>query len=288
MTSFKEEHSEILQQLLKRSPDDLYVVNDGVSIYYDSSVLEYVEPLPCSQMNKTEFPTLFRGHDLACLFKIRNGSSKLESNTTKSLGIICSHLKSGEGIENEKRRVNQISSILKIASENKGNNIILIDSNTSDLYKKEIEELGTKDVRFVDDVIHEAGFKNIVPIKGNECFKMRHAKGTQPNKFGNLMFDTIDMILVKPETCDTFNFVQTGWRKTLGDEHYNEVLSWRLDDDKRKTLQNLCCDKTWGDDMNKNDTGDNQFDKDILLQLYPNKNIPSDHPPVVAEITFKL
>lgn len=118
MTSFKEEHSKILQQFLKRSPDDLYVVNDGVSIYYDSSVLEYIEPMPCSQMNKTEFPTLFTGHDLECLFKIRSSSSKLESNTTKFLGVICSHFKSGEGSKNEKRRVDQISHILQVAKDN--------------------------------------------------------------------------------------------------------------------------------------------------------------------------
>jgi hypothetical protein len=288
MTSFKEEHSEILQQFLKRNPDDLYVVNDGVSIYYDSSVIEYVEPSPFLQMNKTEFPTLFTGHDLACLFKIRNGRSKLESNTTTFLSVICSHLKSGEGSNNEKRRVESISNILKVAKENKRASIILLDSNTSDLYRKDIEELGTNDVSFVDDVIHAAGFKNVIPTKGNECFKMRHARGTQPNKFGNLMFDTIDKILVKPESCNTFSCVQTGWLKTLPDEYYNEVLSWRVDEDKREKLKNLCCDKTWGDDMNKNDTGDDQFKKDILLQLYPNKNIPSDHPPVVAEITFKL
>jgi hypothetical protein len=34
-------------------------------------------------------------------------------------------------------------------------------------------------------------------------------------------------------------------------------------------------------------TDDSTFDKNILLQLYPNQNIPSDHPPVGAEIGFK-
>ena len=28
-------------------------------------------------------------------------------------------------------------------------------------------------------------------------------------------------------------------------------------------------------------------DKNILLGLYPNQNMPSDHPPVAAEIIFK-
>ena len=33
ITSFKEENAELLQKVLHRSPDDLYVVNDGCTIY---------------------------------------------------------------------------------------------------------------------------------------------------------------------------------------------------------------------------------------------------------------
>lgn len=281
MTSFREEHSDILQQFLKRSPNDLYVVNDGNSIYYDSKVLEYVEPILGPHMNKTEFSNLFTGHDIACRFRIRNDNGNF-------LTVVCSHLKSGEGSENEKKRVNQISNILKIANQNSEASVILVDSNTSNLYKTDMEKSGTNDVLFVDDVLHQAGFKDIIPVKGNECFKMRHAKGSQPNKFGNFMFDTIDRIIVKPELCDNFRFVQTVWLRTLSNEYYNNVLSWRIEDDKRRKLKNLCRDKIWEDDMNKNDTGDSEFDKNILLQLYPNDSIPSDHPPLVAEINFKL
>jgi len=287
MTSFEEEHSEILQQYLKRKPNDLYVVNDGVTIYYDSSVLEYTGPIPGSKMHKTDLPTFYTGHDLACSFKIKNRKNNMQSNNSDLLNVICSHFGSGEGIRNEKIRVKDLKEILKVANQSDAASVILVDSNTSDLYRKDIEKYGPEDVILVDDVIHEAGFENIVPTKGNECFKMRHAKGTQPHKFGNLMFDTIDKILVKPELCDNFSFVNIGWLKTLDDKHYNEVLSWRVDEEKRKMLKKCCCDKVWGDDMNQNDTDDIQFNKNILLQLYPNQSMPSDHPPVVAEISFK-
>jgi hypothetical protein len=238
-------------------------------------------------MHKTELPTLFIGHDLACSFKLKNRKNNVKSNNSDLLNVICSHVRSGEGITNEKIRAHQLNEILKVANQGESASVILVDSNTSDLYRKDIKQSGPKDVILVDDVIHEAGFKNIVPTKGNECFKMRHAKGKQPHKFGNLMFDTIDKILVKPELCDDFSFVKVGWLKTLDDKNYNEVLSWRVDEDKRKMLKKCCCDKVWGDDMNQNDTDDNQFEKNIALQLYPNQNIPSDHPPVVAEIAFK-
>jgi hypothetical protein len=306
MTSFAEEYDTILQQFLKRKPDDLYLVNDGLSIYYDSSVLKYIGPIPCSLMSKTDNPTLFIGKILACSFELRKTNAYISpstavdqeqlenskaTNTSKNatdlLTIICGHLNSGEGVENESRRVEQLRILLKTAGENDGVPIILIDSNTSDLYRKDIEKSDIKNVALVDTLIHEAGCKNIVPTKGNQCFKMRHARGSQPNKFGNFMFDTIDKILIRPETCDTFDCMEIKCPKKFDISMYNEILSWRVDEAKRERLKRLCCDKAWGDNMEKNKTDDSKFDKNILLQLYPNQNMPSDHPPVGAEIRLK-
>jgi hypothetical protein len=303
MTSFAEEHDTILQQFLKRKPEDLYLANDGLSIYYDSSVLKYIGPIPCSLMSKTDNPTLFIGKILACSFEIRKnnafnspsnavGQEELENskatnmskNGTDLLTVICGHLNSGEGVENETRRVEQLRILLKTAKENDGVPIILIDSNTSDLYRKDIEKSGYKNVTLVDSLIHEAGFKNIVPTKGNQCFKMRHARGSQPNKFGNFMFDTIDKILIRPETCDTFGCMEIKCPKKFDISMYDEILSWRVDEAKREGLKRLCRDQAWGDNMEENKTDDSKFDKNILLQLYPNQNMPSDHPPVGAEI----
>ena len=92
MTSFKEEHAEVLQKFLNRNPNDLYVANDGVSIYYDSNVMEFLEPIANSNMIKTEFPALFTGHDLACRFKILKSSDvSVPEDTTTFLNIICTH-----------------------------------------------------------------------------------------------------------------------------------------------------------------------------------------------------
>jgi hypothetical protein len=166
--------------------------------------------------------------------------------------------------------------------------VILVDSNTSDLYRKDIEKTEVKDAVLVDNVIHEEGFKNVIQSKHNECFKMRHARGAQQNKFGNIMFDTIDKILIKPEFCSNYKCVKPSWVKTLPDEYYDEVLSWRTNEDKRNELKTICCDRKWGDDTNENDVSGSEFDKTIFLHLYPNQEMPSDHPPVMAEIMFKL
>jgi hypothetical protein len=288
MTSFKEEQSEMLVTFLNRSAEDLYIVNDGVSIYYDSTILEFIEPIPTSQMSKTDFPTLFTGHDLACHFKIIHPNVTPVPDEKRFITIICSHLKSGEGVQNEKRRVDQIRDIIRFTKSNNEPSVILIDSNTSNLYREDIEKLGHKDTVLVDTVIQESGFQNIIPTKGNECFKMRHARGSQPNKFGNIMFDAIDKIIVKPELCREFKSVHPIWLKTLPFQYYDEVLSWRTSSDKRKELKSICCQNRWGNNMKNNDTRGITFDKNIFLELYPNHDIPSDHPPVMAEIIFKL
>ena len=73
------------------------------------------------------------------------------------------------------------------------------------------------------NVVKEYGFHNIIPTKGNECFKMRHAKGSQPKKFGNLMFDTIDKILIQPKWYSEFKCISPSWLQLLPKEYYNEA-----------------------------------------------------------------
>jgi len=289
MTSFEEEGAQILANVLNRRLDDLYVVNDGVTLYYDSSILEFIEPIPTSGMTKSECPAMFIGHDLTCRFKIIDPSLSRVPEQETFMNITCSHLKSGEGVQNEKRRAEQMREIIRLAKVNNERSVILLDSNTSNLYRADIEKSGDKDALLLDVVLQEAGFQNIIPSKGNECFKMRHARGKQPNKFGNIMFDTIDKIIVNTQECSSFESLRPNWLKLLPSKYYDEVLSWRIDDDKRKNLRNICCENRWGDDMNKNDTtSDSRFKKNIFLQMYPNQDMPSDHPPVMAKITFKF
>ena len=132
-------------------------------------------------------------------------------------------MKSGEGIENEKRRVEQMSELLRLANEQKEPTVVLLDSNTSHLYKKEILETNPSETRLVDDIINKYGFDNVISTKGNECFKMRHAQGSQPNKFGNMMFDTIDKILIQPKWCSEFKCISPSWLKLLPKEYYDEA-----------------------------------------------------------------
>ena len=288
MTSFREESSEILSKVLNRNLDDLYIVNDGVTLYYDSKILEFVGAVPSSEMTETEFPHLFMGHDLSCRFKILDPSITSTSGEAKFINIVCTHLRSGEGMENEKIRFEQLSKTLNLLNNENEPSVVLLDSNTSNLYKEEIQKTNPNQTILVDNVIKETGFENIIPTQGNECFKMRHAQGAQQKKFGSIMFDAIDKILIQNKWCCNFESCRPDWLKTLPTKYYDEVLGWRLNPTKRQELKSICIENRWGDDMTQNEIKDSKLDRTIFSHLYPNHEMPSDHPPVMANITFKF
>jgi len=288
MTSFREESSEILAKVLYRNPDDLYIVNDGVTLYYDSNILEFVGAVPNSKMTETEFPHIFMGRDLSCRFKILDHNIASTSGEPKFINIVCTHLRSGEGMENEKIRFDQLSKILNLLNNQNEPSVVLLDSNTSNLYKEEILKTNPNDTVLVDNVIKETGFQNIIPNQGNECFKMRHAQGAQQKKFGNIMFDTIDKILIQNKWSCNFESCRPDWLKTLPTKYYEEVLALRLNPTKRQELKSICIQNRWGDNMTQNEITDSTLDRNIFSHLYPNQEMPSDHPPVIATITYKL
>jgi len=189
-------------------------------------------------------------------------------------------------MENEKRRCEQLSMSLELVNGQSEPSVVLLDSNTSNLYKEEILKSNPNETSLVDNVIEEKEFKNLVPTEGNECFKMRHAQGSQPKKFGNIMFDTIDKILIQSKYCIHFESSRPAWLKTLPQEHYEEVLSWRLDEAKRNELKRISIENKWGDDMVNNGITGSIFNQSVFTNLYPNQDMPSDHPPVMARITF--
>ena len=99
--------------------------------------------------------------------------SNFTPNKEHFLNVVCSHLKSGEGPENEKRRSEQMRAMLRALKKEDMASVILVDSNTSDLYRKDIEKTAVKGAVLVDSVIHEEGFQNVIPSKHNECFLYR-------------------------------------------------------------------------------------------------------------------
>lgn len=195
------------------------------------------------------------------------------------------HLKSGEGLDNAIKRLEILKSMFDNAIH-KENPIFIMDSNNSIHYEEKYSPEHKMSL-----LIENYGYKNIVPDKYNECFKMRHGKGNQPSKFYELMFDTIDKILVRSDAMvisenihgeeqtnkknqqQIFGFVKYNL------ENYDYLLNLRLN--QREKF------KEWCQSKNSTETDSHLFfDNKIFHDLYPNTNAPSDHPPITATISL--
>jgi len=290
LKSFAQEKATPLLKYYKNnctSPNDLYIADDGVSIYYKISKLNFIEVI-------MESSGVIGG-------KFRSVDSQ------KEIRIFSCHLPAR--LDRELRRCEFLRNVLESSNVNDDSNItqlLLMDSNISNLNKLEIPN----EKEYLDEVIESYNYENLIPYKNNECFKMRHAQGNQPSKYGMFMFDTIDKILIDGKSFGSLTSkirildkeVDFG-QKFNSDLEYEKVLKYRTDEKFRKKLKKIFCHENWGDDMNKNvvnndvkmvygddhdedDQSSPKIEKEILLKLYPNEYLPSDHPAVGVEIIF--
>jgi hypothetical protein len=110
------------------------------------------------------------------------------------------------------------------------------------------------------------------------------------------MFDSIDKICTKNDSSILAKEIQlniksfkrsltkTGERKTVED-------LWLNVDGKRAELKEACTVGKWGDDSSEIEENIKQngiINVNLLMQLYPNRDAPSDHPPVAASVNFFL
>jgi hypothetical protein len=224
-----------------------------------------------------------------------------------------------------------------------------MDSNSSTHYRAGIEYN-------LSHVIEYCGFVNAVPQDDDpsnpknifQSVKQRAARGKQPPKFMELIFDTIDAILVLNDVnyevfpIDGVELYPQIYKDDFNDFRTNKLLrqrisNWGLDcknkynndadetfnsyektairssstsftpimnKDETVTLKMMSSDEEsrWGDDSTKNvyvgmskylngnrkraGIGDEGL-KNRFACLYPNSGIPSDHPPIGANIELK-
>jgi hypothetical protein len=316
-------YADDFSSLYNLNANDSYISDDGIAIYYNKNILEFVSVFDKTKLNSTDIP-IYGGNEQYFISNFKH----IQSNST--INICSAHLSSGEEMNKEEERVKKLTNIF-CSLGNIPNVIILMDSNSSNLYESEYKKLNNK-FTTMNNLISQYDYKNLVITEYNECYKMRHAQGGQATKYGQLMFDTIDKILVKNnmpayEINNTFGF--TKYPKFI----YDTILDWRTNSDKRNIifkytaninnfkarpnyLKQDVTDKNgkllfemdanienrWGDDMNNNDTSGlakllnfkkliqyetldpNLQIKEVFNQLYPNQHAPSDHPPIAVNI----
>ena len=156
--------------------------NDTLTVYYNSLLVDHIDDETSSFVIKEDS---LKGDTFAGFVKFR------EIQSANEFGLVNAHLSSGEGVKDSKDRLTESNYILDFIKQKKQLAIITtMDSNSSNKYESVNGGLD-------DDVLElfkENGYFNGVHIEGSECFKMRTGAGGQPNKFGSLMYDSIDRI----------------------------------------------------------------------------------------------
>ena len=281
--------------------------NDTVSIYYNTiKLIQVGDPIPILISASKGVNSYAQ---MVCMEVLATG---------KKLNIVCGHLKSGEKAADAEQRIQEINNILEKV-KGKENVVMLLDSNSSYQYDSSLvpgtcsdDVLSTLNSRGYSDVLEP----HIGETTGNECYKMRHGSGGQPKKFGTMMLDQIDKIIIDgtlsgepldlPEDSPFVRYTDKLSRSDI--EHLKNIRNNK--GGLRKQLEKLVKDEKWSDIVGKQrgvvskeeDNGRGkmiavewnpmyQSVKDNLilpqksqLALYPNIDAPSDHPPCLASI----
>jgi hypothetical protein len=247
---------------------------------------------------------------LRCLFRIKKHSLS-HTSTVKYLLFYGAHLKSGEGVKEAIQRHSQLKLIVEdwksyTAQVQLGDDaevipVIAMDSNNSKIFESNYPAGGSfvrvmsaqkqeEDVLFeatLSAYLHENGLEDGIHSQDthfqgqNECLKMRNGKSEQVSKKFQLMFDTIDNIIV-PSTLN----IELNHKNYFGFKTYDESTQQyfrkvRTDKSQRRQLHDDCVANVTSACVRTALGPDSP-----LMQLYPNEHAPSDHPPV--SIVFKF
>jgi hypothetical protein len=283
-------------EMHKNDKVKVYKADDEMTLYYNSKVFSAVK-------NDDERNPSFYGQQLFTRI-----------GTEETFTVFIAHLPSGDVEKDHLKRKAELEILLTAASaeEVKKNGIIMMDSNYGRHYKN-FQEL--------DTMISKSGYENQIDENGNECFKMRHANGAQEDKFGELMFDTIDKICTphsETTVCTPMKLVSTFFQEEhrLNAKENDEVMKVRTNKDLRKKLKKVCIEEHWYDDSSGKNAPSTKWTKKgdmwivpsasaqevkcdefqnnvhackaIQTKLFPNEHCPSDHPPVLLRIEKKI
>ena len=188
-------------------------INDTITVYYNSQNVSLepnikADPPPELMGDPDDLDKLNQNPNLQSKSSQINLDSELAAMLTfkkkeNTFVVVNAHLKSGENAEAADKRSTQMLKIFNTLKSINIPTIILMDSNSSKHYPSSSNMLDERNNANEElKMIYKDRFVNIVDDNegdGFECFKMRHGAGGQPNKYGELMFDTIDKILISAD-----------------------------------------------------------------------------------------
>lgn len=265
-------------------PDDTYVSDDGIGIYYDSkkASLKHLATGLSRTPDETPWSRYGMVNDVPVLWN-KNGwvDATFQLRNERMVTVYGAHLPSGEDEAAEKDRYEIMKEMINtIKSEEKTPVVFAMDSNVSPEY-----EAGFKDITLMSSLYGLAGFEDSIEPGSFPCFKMRGPGSDQPKKIGELFVDQIDKILYNPRVMSVLArehpLDEYGFQR-LSRQAYDEVYAIRTNEALR-AQNNETVRKGARDAVV---SGIYREPGSAFLEIYPGPNSPSDHPPVSSEFLF--
>lgn len=279
-------------------PNDSYLSDDGIGFYYmsDRVTLQSVSPVIASASSEerrilsNDVALLIDApHCLKCCFSLHAAAPAL-------IEVYGCHLSSGESVEREIERYDQLEAILR-HSVHDSFPIIAMDSNNSSLYERQYPPPNTairlksgREVLFrgaLSSLIESYGMKDAVAgQRRNECLKMRNRRTNQLSKAFQFMFDSIDKILVR-QAVSLPSEQRSEYQERLSFQRYRQsdydyFHQLRTNDERRQRFKAYCLDNVFTSCVRKAFSAESEHWP--LVQLYPNQWACSDHPPIIVTI----
>jgi len=314
-----------------------YLSDDGIGMYYNSErvlrheciLLAGQSVLPGAGLRDPLVVDVEADRAVLAVVFSKHGQ---EGNTPHAgdgrFVVAGGHLPSGEGMSQEdERRAVADGAVAGLLHMGYGvlPIVLAMDSNTCDVYVERMVTAGhlLARQRSLAAMLAMHGFTSHVPEAGAaafKCFKVRHARGAQPSKYGAFMYVCIDKICLRLPAGGQWRLQSaephspTVHRCGLGAEDEAELVAIR-DGQEAETLRSLffgvpltqavpAFDKdarpdavmqsyplAWGDRLAERLAGLSEGSREqfaVLEKLFPNAHMPSDHPAVGVHFHFSF
>jgi len=298
LPSFKDEYSEHLAGLYKfgtGDPNEMFLSDDGTAVYYtgDDPFLHEDLFIVQDQMKKNGYQVAINTKNFVGVFIGDFGTKR----------IVAAHFPGGQDKLNSvsgtrieadptahdgtnKKAMDRMETLEYVLRTDP--DFIGMDSNTGETY-----DFSRHFIRRYQD----AGYLDAVPDSGYECFKMRGMATDQPDKAAELMFCKLDRILyrvAKYNPTGTEQFAALYGNSEIAFELYPPTMTPVIEEARKQgVIDRLCRGSNWQNsvipvaDLSMPILAGKTVG-DLVRCMYPRKNSPSDHPPVVGVFGLRV
>jgi uncharacterized protein (DUF924 family) len=164
--------------------------------------------------------------------------------------------------------------------------LLLCDSNESSEYEASFIAAGGSPDLTISSQLSRNGLVDFAASdEGARCLKIRHACGNQRAKFGALMFDRIDRVIMHPRLAALATSMPVESFVRYPTEISSDAAAVRCNAEARESLRQWVTESHVGPDLSRTLIPDAYS---FLRHVYPGPSTPSDHPPLAIAIPLPV